>query len=85
MFKVDRELMIKLMKQKIEEGYKAIEELDITDQKCVQAIVNVFELEKTINDLNAKTEYDKEMSEKEKKEIQAALDKNTSVELEIGE
>ena len=85
MFKVNRELMIKLMKEKIEEGYKAIEELDITDQKCVQAIVNVFELEKTINDLQAKDDYDKEMSEKEKKEIQEALAKNTPVEVEIGE
>ena len=32
-----------------------------------------------------KDKYDKEMSEKEKKEIQAALAKNTPVEVEIGE
>lgn len=82
MFKIDRDLMINLMKEKIEQGYKAIEELDITDQKCVQAIVNVFELEKTINDLDAKTRFDKEMT-KEDKEIQAALDKNTPVDVEI--
>ena len=85
MFKIDRELMINLMKEKIDEGYKAVKELPITNKDCVQAIVNIFELEKTINDLNAKNEYDKEMSEKEKKEIQDALAKNTPVEVEIGE
>ena len=85
MFKIDRKLMINLMKEKIEEGYKAVKELPITDKDCIQAIVNIFELEKTINDLDAKTRYDKEMSEKEQKEIQDALAKNDPVELEIGE
>ena len=47
-------LMISAIK-KIEEGYKVIEELNIRDKDCVTAIVNVFELEKTINDLDAKT------------------------------
>ena len=82
MFKIDRDLMINLMKEKINEGYEAVKELPITDQKCVQAIVNIFELEKTINDLDAKTRFDKEMT-KEDKEIQAALDKNTPVDVEM--
>ena len=54
MFKIDREKMINLMKEKIEEGYKVVEELNIRDKDCVTAIVNIFELEKTINDLDAK-------------------------------
>ena len=85
MFKINRELMINLMKEKIEEGYEVVKKLPITDKDCVQTIVNIFELEKTINDLDDKDKYDKEMSEKEKKEIQAALAKNTPVEVEIGE
>lgn len=84
MFKIDRDLMISLMKEKIEEGYKAVKELPITDKECVQAIVNIFELEKTINDLDAKTKFDNEMSEKEQKEIQDALAKNDPVDVEIG-
>ena len=80
MFKIDRELMINLMKEKIEEGYKAVKELPITNKDCVQAIVNIFELEKTINDLDAKSKYDEEMSNKE---IQDALAKNDPVEVEI--
>lgn len=85
MFKINRELMINLMKEKIEEGYEVVKKLPITDKDCVQTIVNIFELERTINDLDDKDKYDKEMSEKEKKEIQDALAKNTPVEVEIGE
>ena len=66
MFKIDREKMKELCIKKIEEGYKVIEELNIRDKDCVTAIVNVFELEKTINDLDAKTAYDEEMARKEK-------------------
>lgn len=83
MFKIDRDLMIELMKEKITEGYEVIKKLPITDKDCVQTIVNIFELEKTINDLDAKSRFDNEMSEKEQKEIQAALDKNTPVDVEI--
>lgn len=82
MFKIDRDLMIELMKEKITEGYEVIKKLPITDKDCVQTIVNIFELEKTINDLDAKSRFDKEMT-KEDKEIQAALDKNTPVDVEI--
>lgn len=82
MFKIDRDLMIELMKEKITEGYEVIKKLPITDKDCVQTIVNIFELEKTINDLDAKTRFDKEMT-KADKEIQAALDKNTPVDVEI--
>ena len=82
MFKIDRDLMIELMKEKITEGYEVIKKLPITDKDCVQTIVNIFELEKTINDLDAKTRFDKEMS-KEDKEIQAALDKNRPVDVEM--
>lgn len=82
MFKIDRDLMIELMKEKITEGYEVIKKLPITDKDCVQTIVNIFELEKTINDLDAKTRFDKEMT-KEDKEIQAALDKNTPVDVEM--
>lgn len=82
MFKIDRDLMIELMKEKITEGYEVIKKLPITDKDCVQTIVNIFELEKTINDLDAKTRFDKEMT-KADKEIQAALDKNTPVDVEM--
>lgn len=82
MFKIDRDLMIELMKEKITEGYEVIKKLPITDKDCVQTIVNIFELEKTINDLDAKSRFDKEMT-KEDKEIQAALDKNTPVDVEM--
>lgn len=83
MFTIDRDLMINLMKEKIEEGYEVIKKLPITDKECVQTIVNIFELEKTINDLDAKTRFDKEMSEKEQKEIQDALAKNDPVDVEM--
>lgn len=79
MFKIDRELMINLMKEKIEEGYEAIRNTNITQKECVQAIVNVFELEKTINDVMDKDRFDKEMTP----EVKAALDKNADVEVEV--
>lgn len=78
MFKIDREKMINLMKEKIEEGYKVVEELNIRDKDCVTAIVNIFELEKTINDLDAKEKFDAEMTP----EVKAALEKNKEVEVE---
>ena len=77
MFKIDREKMINLMKEKIEEGYKVVEELNIRDKDCVTAIVNIFELEKTINDLDAKEKSDAEMTPK----VKAALEKNEEVEV----
>ena len=77
MFKIDREKMINLMKEKIEEGYKVVEELNIRDKDCVTAIVNIFELEKTINDLDAKEKFDAEM----RPEVKAALEKNEEVEV----
>ena len=77
MFKIDREKMKELCIKKIEEGYKVIEELNIRDKDCVTAIVNVFELEKTINDLDAKEKFDAEMTPK----VKAALEKNEEVEV----
>lgn len=78
MFKIDREKMINLMKEKIEEGYKVVEELNIRDKDCVTAIVNIFELEKTINDLDTKEKFDAEMTP----EVKAALEKTEEVEVE---
>ena len=68
--------------KKIEEGYKVIEELNIRDKDCVTAIVNVFELEKTINDLDAKTAYDEEVARKEKEAMKKIIEKTEEVEVE---
>ena len=82
MFKIDREKMKELCIKKIEEAYKVIEELNIRDKDCVTAIVNVFELEKTINDLDAKTAYDEEMTRKEKEAMKKIIEKTEEVEVE---
>ena len=82
MFKIDREKMKELCIKKIEEGYKVIEELNIRDKDCVTAIVNVFELEKTINDFDAKTAYDEEVARKEKEAMEKIIEKTEEVEVE---
>ena len=72
---INKQMMITILKEKIEEGYDIIRSKKIDDKDFGTAVVNMFELEKTIQDLEQKDAFDKEMGEKD--EIKEALSKNT--------
>lgn len=79
---LDKELMIKILQEKIDEGYDIVRSRKLDDKDFGTIVVNMFEIEKTIKDLQEKDAFDKEMAEKEKKEINDALSKNKEVEVE---
>lgn len=79
---LNRDLMCEILEQKLEEGYDIVRSKKIDDKDFGTTVVNMFEIEKTIKDLQDKTAFDKEMSEQEKKEINDALSKNKEVEVE---
>ena len=79
---LDKELMIKILQEKIDEGYDIVRSRKLDDKDFGTIVVNMFEIEKTIKDLQEKDAFDKEMAEKEKKEINYALSKNKEVEVE---
>lgn len=79
---LNKELMIDILKQKLEEGYDIVRSKKIDDKDFGTTVVNMFEIEKTIKDLEEKDAFDKEMmSKEEKKEIEDALSKNKEVEV----
>ena len=79
---LNKELMIKILKEKLEEGYDIVKSKKIDDKDFGTTVVNMFEIEKTIKDLKEKDAFDKEMmSKEEKKEIEDALSKNKEVEV----
>lgn len=80
---INKELMIQILQEKIDEGYKIVRSRKLDDKDFGTVVVNMFEIEKTIKDLKEKDAFDKEMSEKDKEEIEKALSKNK--ELEVNE
>lgn len=75
---LDKEKMIEILKEKIEEGYDIVKSKRIDDKDFGTTVVNMFEIEKTIKDLEEKNNFDKEMKNDE---IEKALSKNKEVEV----
>ncbi len=79
---LDKERMIEILTEKLNEGYDIVKSKKIDDKDFGTVVVNMFEIEKTILDLQEKDAFDKEMmSKEEKEEIENALSKNKEVEV----
>lgn len=76
---IDRERFANILKQKLEEGYKVVEEVSIASEDCRRAIVNMFEIEGTIKGLLNLTKEAKELNDYDA-EVEKALSKNKDVE-----
>lgn len=79
---IDKERIVKLIKNKIDEGYELIEKTNLENKEIGRMFMDMFELDKTLDQIEQENNFDKEMSEKDKKEIEKALSKNKEVEVE---
>lgn len=84
---LNKEKMIDILQNKIEEGYSIVESLKINDKEYGTAVMNMFETAKTIDQLKQEIAFDKEMSEKremtneEAKALEEITSKNEEVSL----
>ena len=79
---INKERMINLIKDKIDEGYDIIANTTIENKEIGRMFMDMFELNKTLDQLEQEEAFDKEMGvEKAPKEIQDALNKNKEVEV----
>lgn len=85
---IDKERFVEILKNKLEEGYEVVKNVNIASEDCRRAIVNMFEIEGTIKGLTNATPEAKELNdfdaEMERLQIEKALAKNTDVEVEMG-
>lgn len=79
---INKERIIKLIQDKIDEGYDIIEKTTLENKEIGRMFMDMFELDKTLYQIEQEDSFDKEMLEKEKEEIQKALSKNKEVEVE---
>ena len=79
---IDKERIVKLIKEKIDEGYSIIENTTLESKEIGRMFMDMFELDKTLDQIEQEDNFDKEMSEKDKEKIQKALSKNKEVEVE---
>lgn len=79
---IDKERIIKLIKEKIDEGYDIIKNTTLESKEIGRMFMDMFELDKTLEQIEQENNFDKQMmSEKEKKEINDALSKNKVMEV----
>ena len=76
---IDKERIVKLIKEKIDEGYDIIKNTNLENREIGRMFMDMFELDKTLDQIEQENDFDKEM---EKDEIQKALSKNKEVEVE---
>ena len=76
---INKERIIKLIQDKIDEGYEIIEKTTLENKEIGRMFMDMFELDKTLDQIEQEDNFDKEM---EKDEIQKALSKNKEVEVE---
>ena len=79
---INKERIVKLIKEKIDEGYEIIEKTNLENKEIGRMFMDMFELDKTLDQIEQEDNFDKEMSEKDKEEIKKALSKNKEVEVE---
>lgn len=82
---LNKERMIDILQNKIEEGYSIVESLKINDKEYGTGVMNMFETAKTIEQLKQEIAFDKEMSEKREmtNEEAKALEEITSKNEEV--
>ena len=76
---INKEKMIEILQNKIEEGYSIIESLKINDKEYGTAVMNMFETAKTIDQLKQEIAFDKEMTNEEAKALEEITNKNEEV------
>lgn len=75
---IDKERIIKIIKDKIDEGYEIIEKTNLENKEIGRIIMDMFQLDKTLDQLEQEDSFDKEMMSDE---VKKALDKNIDVEV----
>ncbi len=79
---IDKQKMIDLIKNKIDEGYAIIANTTIENKEIGRMFMDMFELNKTLDQLEQEEAFDAEMGiEKAPKEVIEALSKNKEVEV----
>lgn len=73
---IDKERIVKLIKEKIDEGYEIIEKTNLENKEIGRMFMDMFELDKTLDQIEQENNFDKEM------EVKKALSKNKEVEVE---
>lgn len=73
---IDKERIVKLIKNKIDEGYEIIEKTNLENKEIGRMFMDMFELDKTLDQIEQEDNFDKEM------EVKKALSKNKEVEVE---
>lgn len=73
---IDKERIVKLIKEKIDEGYDIIEKTTLESKEIGRMFMDMFELDKTLDQIEQENNFDKEM------EVKKALSKNKEVEVE---
>lgn len=80
---LNKEKMIDILQNKIEEGYSIVESLKINDKEYGTAVMNMFETAKTIDQLKQEIAFDEEMSKEMTNEEAKALEEITSKNEEV--
>jgi len=75
---IDKQKMIAIIKEKIDEGYDILRNSTIENKEIGRMFMDMFELNKTLDQIEQEDAFDKEMSNTEIKE---ALSKNKEVEV----
>ena len=85
---LDNEKLVEILKNKLEEGYNVIAKTKISSPECKTAIINMFEINATIEGLTNSTkeakelnDFDKEMKRIQKEKVKKALAKNKDIEV----
>lgn len=76
---IDKQKMISIIREKIDEGYDILRNTNIENKEIGRMFMDMFELNKTLDQLEQEEAFDKEMTNKE---IEEALSKNEEVEVE---
>ena len=80
---LDKEKMISILEDKLSEGYDIVSSKSIADKDYGTVVMNMFETDKTIEQLKQEIAFDKEMTEKVEikmsEEVEKALSKNEEV------
>ena len=80
---LNKERMIEILQNKIEEGYSIVESLKINDKEYGTAVMNMFETAKTIDQLKQEIAFDEEMSKEMTNEETKALEEITNKNEEV--
>lgn len=75
---IDKQKMISIIREKIDEGYDILRNTNIENKEIGRMFMDMFELNKTLDQLEQEDAFDREMTNKE---IQDALNKNKEVEV----